>query len=153
VAGEDVFLPVERKVVRALADHDVREKAGAGQALFHRLFGLAGERRRAVAVLVRAGALETDVLDDVKGRGNVFELLAFLLADATARGAAFGAFQRVARKFALDPAAGKRGGKRVAAVAWPATETGTKTFSTERSGGRSAAPADPSPPPRSRRQQ
>jgi hypothetical protein len=70
-----------------------------------------------VALAIGAGVLGADVLDHDERRGDIFELLAGLLADAGALGAAVGTGAPLRRDVVDDPLARQARRQRLAAVA------------------------------------
>src|SRR6202051_27587 len=78
VPGEDLALPVERKVIAVLGDQDMSEKTGTGEALGDRT--LRGGRLMNSPARPAAIARPADA-DDPKPRGHMIEHLADSLAD------------------------------------------------------------------------
>ena len=78
VPGEDLALPVKRKVIAVLGDQDMSEKTGTGEALGDRT--LRGGRLMNSPAGPAAIARPADA-DDSKPRGHMIEHLADSLAD------------------------------------------------------------------------
>src|ERR1700682_883347 len=86
--GEDLALPVKRKVVAVLGDQDMSEKTGTGETLGDRT--LRGRRLMNSPTGPAAIARPADA-DDAKPRGHMIEHLADSLADHMQFAAATGA--------------------------------------------------------------
>src|ERR1700720_4766069 len=78
VPGENLALPVKRKVIAVLGDQDISEKTGTGEALGNRALG--GGRLMNSPAGPAAIARPADA-DDSKPRGHMIEHLADSLAD------------------------------------------------------------------------
>lgn len=93
--GEDLFLPVQRKVVGKLGHHHVSQQAGNGDALVEHL---CWHRRLSQYFALTAGPLATYMLVNRKHARGVIKLLADVFADALKLAAAgtFGALRLVA---------------------------------------------------------
>src|SRR5712671_1072683 len=87
VPGEDLALPVKRKVIAVLGDQDMSEKTGTGEALGDRT--LRGGRLMNSPAGPAAIARPADA-DDSKPRGHMIEHLADGLADCMEHAAAAG---------------------------------------------------------------
>ena len=88
VPGEDLALPVKRKVIAVFGDQDMSEKTGTGEALGDRT--LRGGRLMNGPAGPAAIARPADT-DDTKPRGHMIEHLADRLADHMQFAAAAGA--------------------------------------------------------------
>src|SRR5260370_41932789 len=88
VPGEDLALPVKRKVIAVLGDQDMSEKTGTGETLGDR--ALRGGRLMNSPAGPAAIARPADA-DDSKPRGHMIEHLADSLADYMQVAAAAGA--------------------------------------------------------------
>ena len=83
MTGEDVFLAIERQMVAKLADDDLRNQSGAGDASRDR--PLRGRRTRHPIFAVAARVLRPHVLVHFQLRRDVFENPGDLLADPVLR--------------------------------------------------------------------
>src|ERR1700681_2184256 len=88
VPGEDLALPVKRKVIAVLGDQDMSEKTGTGEALGNRTLG--GGRLMNSPAGAAAIARPADA-DDLQPCGHMIEHLADTLADDMQFAAAAGA--------------------------------------------------------------
>jgi hypothetical protein len=88
VPGEDLALPVKRKVIAVFGDQDMSEKTGTGEALGNRT--LRGGRLMNRPAGPAAIARPADA-DDPKPRGHIIEHLADSLTDLMQFAAAAGA--------------------------------------------------------------
>ncbi len=115
VSLEDPFLAVERQVVGELAGDDVGQEPRPRQPLLNRL----GEPRcdHDVRGAAGAGIFRSDVRQHDQARGDVFELLADLLAEEPALAAAFGTGAVFGSDVMDDPLAGQARRQRLATVA------------------------------------
>lgn len=80
-AGEDLFLPVERKVIAVFAHEDLGQQSGRGQAAFAQALG----QRRDDGSQIGVGAVNVFAADDPPAQeaaGFVIELFVHFLADA-----------------------------------------------------------------------
>src|SRR5260370_5119777 len=103
VPGEDLALPVKRKVIAVLGDQDMSEKAGTGEALGDRT--LWGGRLMNSPAGPAAIARPADA-DDSKPRPHMIEQLAGNLADSIQFAPAAGAPLRL-KLYADGPAGAK----------------------------------------------
>src|SRR3954451_15981451 len=78
VPCKDLLLPVQRQMVGPFAHDHLRQQAGAGDALFNRLWRLARSPYRA-----RARILQTSFFDYCERSGNIFVTFARFLANMT----------------------------------------------------------------------